>query len=185
MTLCGKRIDWKAQQNSNEGREGVEKPLWSDGNKCQNSGGRTVPERKGSWVGSSQAQMFWGSRHRLTLLLAHCISQDSLLGGKHWGAKIRLDSLAGPGTTCEFLSGHPFVVWEPKVLWLSRWITRCASLFIPHLCCSWLPTDCELKSVPVLGSADTSIHTNLLDNHNILRYQCVVRNICRVWRESH
>lgn len=42
-----------------EGRgEGVEKSLWSDGNKCQNSGGRAVPERRGSWVGSSQAQMF-------------------------------------------------------------------------------------------------------------------------------
>lgn len=136
MTLYGKRIDWKAQQNSS----GETSEEWWEG-------GRT-----GSWVWSSQAQMFWGSRHRLTLLLAPCFSQDSVLGGKHRGTKIRPDSLAGPGTTCEFLSGHAFVVWEPKVLWLSRWITRWAAVFIPHLCCSWFPTDCAAQECPRPGS---------------------------------
>lgn len=40
------------------------------------------------------------------------------------------------------------------------------------------PLTVPLRGAPLLGGAGASIHTNLLDiNHNILRYQCVVRNV--------
>lgn len=152
MALCGKRIDWKAQQNSSGGREGgcgeSSEEWWEQWPKLRREGSPRK-ERQLGWIqpGSdvlgqqAQADTASCSLH----LTGLCAWRETLR------TKNQTWQLGRSDTICEFLSGCAFLGWEPKMLWLSRWITRCASLFIPHLCCSWLPTDCAAEGCPSPG----------------------------------
>lgn len=142
-------------------------------------------ERQARFPGSCD-QLLRGNRQDLTLLIAHCISEDSCLEREGNFEKQNLTGRLG-----RYMYNFRISQWT-RFCSLGAHSALIIEVSYKQGACCFLSSSTStalgslwtalLRRVPLLVDAQASIHTNLLASYNILIYQRVVRNTYRMWR---
>lgn len=184
-----KRIDCKSQQNNNPEMErgcGENSEEWWE--RGAKSRWEVVhrKERQARFPGSCD-QLLRGNRQDLTLLIAHCVSEDSCLERE----RETLRSKNPTGRLGRYMYNFRISQWTRFCSLRAHSALIIEVSYKQGACCFFSsPTSTAFGSlwtalvrrVPLPVDAQASIHTNLLASYNILIYQRVMRNIYRMWR---